>query len=57
MRSIRSAYGLAASACCCARRSFDAATIFMAEVIFCVDLTLLMRVRSAFRLGIGSSLS
>jgi hypothetical protein len=24
----------------------------MAEVIFCVDLTLLMRVRRAFRLGI-----
>ena len=26
----------------CARRSFDAATIFIAEVIFCVDFTLLM---------------
>ena len=52
IRSIRSAYGREASACCCARRSFDAATIFMAEVIFWVDFTLLMRVRRAFRLGI-----
>jgi hypothetical protein len=35
----------------------DAATIFMALVIFCVDFTLLMRVRSAFRLGIGGYLA
>jgi hypothetical protein len=34
-----------------ARRSLEAATIFMALVIFCVDLTLAMRVRSAFKLG------
>src|SRR4051812_717965 len=57
MRSMRSAYGRAASACACARRSFDAATIFMAEVIFCVDFTLLMRVRSAFRLGMALHLA
>ncbi|HLJ05198.1 MAG TPA: hypothetical protein VKT26_02940, partial [Acetobacteraceae bacterium] len=31
-----------------------AATIFMADVIFCVDFTLLMRVRRSFRLGIGT---
>src|SRR5262249_55275152 len=51
MRSMRSAYGRAASACSCARRSFAAATIFMADVIFCVDLTLLILMRRSLRLG------
>jgi hypothetical protein len=51
IRDMRSANGRAASACSCARRSFAAATIFMAEVIFCVDLTLLMRTRSDLRLA------
>src|SRR5690606_36075586 len=51
IRSIRSAKGRAASACSWARRSFAAATIFMAEVIFCVDLTLLIRFRRSLRLA------
>jgi hypothetical protein len=51
IRRMRIAYGRAASACCCARRNFDAATIFIADVIFCVDLTLAIRIRSAFKLG------
>jgi len=37
IRSMRSAKGRAASAAVCARRSFEAATIFMAEVICMVD--------------------
>jgi hypothetical protein len=32
-----------------------AATIFMAAVIFCVDFTLLMRLRRSLRLGIDGS--
>jgi hypothetical protein len=51
---MRSAYGLEASACSWARRSLAAATIFIAEVIFCVDLTLVMRVLSSLRLGMPS---
>jgi hypothetical protein len=45
--------GRAASACSWARRSLDAATIFMAEVILRVFFTLLMRTRRSLRLGIG----
>ena len=52
--SIPSAYGRAASAASCARRSFAAATICMARVILRVDTTLLIRVRSAFRVAIGT---
>src|ERR1700712_4137688 len=44
-RSMRSANGRAASAAFCARRSFDAATICMALVIFCVALVEAMRTR------------
>src|SRR5271165_334403 len=51
-RSIRCAYGRAASTCSTARRSLEAATTFIAEVIFWVDLTLRMRLRRSFRLGI-----
>src|SRR6516165_5626324 len=50
-RSMRSAYGRAASTRSTARRSLEAATTFIAEVIFWVDLTLRMRLRRAFRLG------
>ena len=39
----------AASAFCCARRSLAAATIFIALVIFCVDLTEPMRILRALR--------
>ncbi len=51
MRSIRSAYGPRRLRLRCARRSLLAATIFMALVILRVDLTLLMRARSALRLA------
>ena len=51
---MRSANGRDASACSCARRSLDAATSFMALVIFCVCLTLPIRLRSSLRLGIGA---
>src|SRR5438874_2105721 len=47
------AYGLAAKMRSCARRSFAAATIFMALVICCVFLTLRMRRRRSMVLGIG----
>src|SRR5690348_8751718 len=40
---MRVEYGRAAVAFCWARRSFDAATMFSALVIFCVDLTEPMR--------------
>ena len=53
MPDIRSANGRDASACSCARRSLEAATSFMALVIFCVCLTLPMRLRRSFRLGMG----
>src|SRR6185312_7046034 len=43
--AMRCAYGRAASAVCCARRSFAAATICSAFVIFCVDFTLAIRTR------------
>ncbi len=43
--SMRSANGRAASAACWARRSFDAATICIALVIFCVALVAAMRTR------------
>src|SRR5262249_10310881 len=52
-RSIRSAKGRAASTCSTARRSREAATTFIAEVIFWVDLTLRIRSRKSFRLGMG----
>ena len=52
---MRSANGRDASACSCARRSLEAATSFMALVIFCVCLTLPIRLRSSLRLGIGSA--
>src|ERR1700752_4856383 len=54
-RSIRSANGRAASAAACARRSFDAATICLALVIFCVALVAAMRTRMSLREAIGSS--
>src|SRR4030081_3288400 len=43
--SIFSAYGRAASAAICARRSLEAATICIALVIFCVALVEAMRTR------------
>src|SRR5256885_6525533 len=43
--SILVAYGRAASAAACARRSFEAATICIALVIFCVALVEAMRTR------------
>src|SRR5215813_5766644 len=43
--SMRAAYGRAASAAACARRNFDAATICMALVIFCVALVAAIRLR------------
>src|SRR3954454_5207490 len=46
--SIFSAKGRAASAAVCARRSFDAATICIALVIFCVALVEAMRTRMSF---------
>src|SRR5213592_4687778 len=46
--SIFSAYGRAASAAVWARRSFEAATICMALVIFCVALVEAMRTRMSF---------
>src|SRR6476619_7934454 len=50
---IRSAYGRAASAAACARRSLDAATICMALVIFCVALVAAMRTRMSLRLAMS----
>src|SRR4051812_31420244 len=55
MRAMRSAYGRAASAASCERRSFAAATIFMAEVIFLVDCVEAMRTRRSFKLGMGGA--
>ena len=55
MPAIRSAYGWAICACSCARRSLDAATIFMAEVIFFIFRTLPMLLRRSLRLGMGQS--
>ena len=52
MRSIRSAYGRAASADCCARRSLAAATIFIAEVICIVDPTDVILDLISFKFGI-----
>src|SRR6202023_2214394 len=52
---ILSAYGRAASAAVCARRSLDAATICMALVIFCVALVEAMRTRMSFSEAILSS--
>src|SRR5687768_2405497 len=54
---MRSAKGRAASAAVCARRSFAAATICMALVIFCVAFTEAMRLRRSLRLGIERSYS
>src|SRR5229473_1450929 len=53
--SIFSAKGRAASAAFCARRSFDAATICMALVIFCVALVEAMRTRMSLSEAILSS--
>ena len=53
---MRSANGRAASACSCARLSLEAATSFIALVIFCVCLTLPIRVRRSLRLGIAREL-
>src|SRR5258708_28727058 len=53
--SIFSAKGRAASAAVCARRSFEAATICMALVIFCVALVEAMRTRMSFSEAILSS--
>src|SRR5215471_3425246 len=50
---IRSAKGRAASAAICARRSFEAATICMALVIFCVALVAAMRTRMSLREAIS----
>src|SRR5260370_29404433 len=55
--SIFSAKGRAASAAVCARRSFDAATICMALVIFCGALVEAMRTRMSFKLAIAADLS
>src|SRR5262249_14228706 len=49
--SMRAAYGRAASAAACARRNFDAATICMALVIFCVALVAAMRLRRSLSDG------
>ena len=46
-------YGRAAMIASCARRSFAAATSFMARVIFRVFFTLTIRLRIALRLGIS----
>src|SRR5581483_5015744 len=54
--SMRSANGRAASAAACARRNFDAATICMALVIFCVALVAAMRTRMSLSEAIGSCL-
>ena len=51
---MRSAYGRADSAAVCARRSFAAATICMALVIFCVALTEAIRLRKSFSEGMVS---
>src|SRR3569623_3220795 len=51
--SIRCAYGRPASAASCARRSFAAATIFIALVIFWVDLTDPILIFRALRLAIS----
>ena len=48
--------GRAASTAPCARRSFDTATICMALVIFCVDLTDAIRFLSSFSDGIAQRL-
>src|SRR5215469_5231363 len=50
--SMRAAYGRAASAAAWARRNFDAATICMALVIFCVALVAAMRLRRSLSEGI-----
>src|SRR4051794_11432584 len=52
--SMRWANGRAASAATCARRSFEAATICIALVIFCVALVEAMRTRMSLRLAIQS---
>ena len=49
MRAMRSAKGRAVSAAACALRRRLAATIFMAEVIFCVDFTLAILVFNSLR--------
>ena len=49
------ANGRVATTRSCARRSFDAATIFIAFVICCVDFTARMRRRMSMSDGIGLS--
>src|SRR5580765_4369779 len=51
-RCICCAYGRALMIRCCARRSLDAATIFIAFVICCVFLTARIRRRRSIREGI-----
>src|SRR5438876_9618399 len=53
-RCICAAYGRAFMIRSCARRSFDAATIFIALVICCVFLTARIRRRRSMREGISS---
>src|SRR5215468_60636 len=53
-RSMRSAYGRAATAASCARRSLAAATICMALVILRVAFTEAMRLRMSLREAIGA---
>src|SRR5947209_2255498 len=55
--SIFSAYGRAASAAFCARRSFEAATICIALVIFCVALVEAMRTRMSLSDAMSFGLS
>jgi hypothetical protein len=50
---MRSAWGRASKSATWAIRSRETATIFIAPVIFCVERTLLMRVRWSFKLGIA----
>jgi hypothetical protein len=51
---MRDEYGRAASAATWARRSFDAETIFMADVILRVDLTLAILSRRSLRLAMAN---
>ena len=50
--SVRADHGRAFWAASCERRSFAAATICIAFVIFCVDFTLPIRLRISLRLAI-----
>ena len=54
--SIREVYGLDANACSWALRNLAAATIFIADVIFCVDLTEPILFLRSFKEGINQIL-